>query len=81
MNKLDESQDPPEVFQSSVCPPFQIPLAYVTKQRFSELSGQKIGVVDAQVDRGYLPSKVIGKHRMVNLARLWVDALKEGDES
>ena len=80
MNKLEESQDINEVLTSPVCPPFQIPLAYVTKQRFSELSGQKIGIVDAQVDRGYLPSRVIGKHRMINLARLWVDALNAGGD-
>jgi len=58
-------------------PPFQIPLAVVTKQRFSELTGQDIGVIDAQVDRGLLPSVKVGKHRMVNLARLWVDALNQ----
>ncbi len=58
-------------------PPFQIPLALITRQRFSELSGQDIGIVDAQVDRGLLPSVKVGKHRMVNLARLWVDALNQ----
>lgn len=58
-------------------PPFQIPLAFVTKQRFSELTGQDLGIIDAQVDRGLIPSKKIGKHRMVNLAKLWVYALSE----
>jgi hypothetical protein len=71
---LDQEQQTP-----MTVPPFQIPLAVVTKQRFAELTGQDIGVVDAQVDRGYLPSIKIGKHRMVNLARLWVDSLNQAD--
>lgn len=59
-------------------PPFQIPLPYITKQRYSELTGQEIGVVNAQVNRGHIPSRLIGKHRLVNLARMWIDALSEG---
>ncbi len=75
MDIEDTEQPLPQV------PPFQIPLAFVTKARFAELTGQAVGIVEAQVDRGLLPSKRIGKHRMVNLARLWVDALQEGEPS
>jgi len=57
-------------------PPLQIPIAYITRQRYSELSGVPIGIVDAWVDRGQIPSKVIGKHRLVNVALLWKDAFE-----
>jgi hypothetical protein len=54
---------------SSVPPPNPDP--YITRQRYAELSGAPIGIVDAWVDRGHIPSKVIGKHRLVNVALLW----------
>jgi len=74
---LDQTQDQAPPLPG--VPPFQIPVAFVTKQRYSELTGLPIGVIEAQVDRKHLPSKQIGKYRMVNLARLWMDAL--GEES
>jgi hypothetical protein len=58
-------------------PPLQGMVPYMTKQRFSELSGVPLGVVDAWVDRGYIPSRVIGKHRLVNMALLWKGAFDE----
>jgi hypothetical protein len=65
---------------SSLVPPFQIPLAVVSKQRFAELTGLSLGVVEGHLDRGFLPSLKIGKHRMVNLAKLWVMALADEGE-
>ncbi|WP_434113340.1 hypothetical protein [Methylocaldum sp. GT1TLB] len=52
-------------------PPRQIAIAYITRQRYAELSGVPIGIVDAWVDRGHIPSELIGKHRLVNVALLW----------
>jgi len=57
-------------------PPLQIPIAYITRQRYAELSGVPIGIVDAWVDRGHLPSKVIGKHRLINVALMWAQAFQ-----
>lgn len=78
MQEHQENQEAqaPGIRDNVPVPPFQIPMPYVTKQRFSELSGLDIGVVDAHVDRGYLPSKRIGRHRLINLARLWAEALQ-----
>ena len=72
---MTDKEDSQGGLVKGVVPPFQVPMPYCTKQRFAELSGQDIGIVEAQVDRGYIPSRKIGKHRMVNLARMWVDAL------
>lgn len=41
-----------------------------TKERFAELSGLEPGVVRGMMDRGYLPTVKIGRHRLVNLAAL-----------
>jgi len=57
-------------------PPLQIPIPYITRQRYAELSGVPVGIVDAWVDRGYIPSKVIGKHRLVNVAQMWAQAFQ-----
>jgi hypothetical protein len=69
MEEDSDGQDVPPV------PPFQIPIPYITRQRYSELSGVPLGVVDAWVDRGYIPSKIIGRHRLVNIAAMWKDAV------
>lgn len=42
----------------------------VSKERFAEISGLEVGVVRGMLDRGYLPSVKIGRHRMVNVAIL-----------
>lgn len=42
----------------------------VTKERFAELSGLEVGVVRGMIDRGYLPTVKIGRHRMINLDAL-----------
>lgn len=52
----------------------------MTRERYSELSGVPIGVVDAWVDRGYIPSKIIGKHRLINLALMFRQALEQKTE-
>jgi len=39
----------------------------VTKERFAALSGLEVGVVRGMMDRGYLPTVKLGRHRMINL--------------
>ena len=39
----------------------------ITKRRFAEISGLTEEIVRGMVDRGYLPSLKIGKHRMINM--------------
>jgi hypothetical protein len=60
-----------------VLPPGQVLVPFMSKKRFAELSGLEFGVVDAWVDRGYLPSKVFGKHRLINVALLWRKAFED----
>lgn len=40
------------------------------RERFAELSGLELGIVDNWIDRGYLPTVKIGRHRLVNLVLL-----------
>lgn len=42
----------------------------MSKERFAELSGVSFGVVDGWCNRGYLPTLVIGKHKMINMVQL-----------
>ena len=52
-----------------------VPLA--TYERFAMLSGLTADAVRGMVDRGYLPTKKVGKRRMVNLLRLVQDCASE----
>lgn len=47
---------------------FNVPC--LTAQRFSELVGLDLGVVEAQMDRRILPVLRLGKRRLVNLEAL-----------
>lgn len=55
-----EEKPMPEVLgnQGVSLPPLAVLL--MTRERFAELSGVAPGVVDAWVDRGYLPSMLVG---------------------
>jgi hypothetical protein len=53
----------------------------VTAEKFSELTGLPLGVVDAQLDRRLLPVLRIGKRRLVNLEALRVLALESGPKN
>lgn len=48
----------------------------VTKRLFSQLSGLSEETIRGMIERGYLPTTKIGKHRLVNLALLTKDALE-----
>lgn len=58
-------------------PPMQVMVPYMSKARFAELVGVDVGVVDAWVDRRYLPTRLVGKYRLINLALLWQQAFQE----
>ena len=47
----------------------------VTKHMFSQISGLGEETIRGMVNKGYLPTVKIGKHRMVNLALLTKDVL------
>jgi hypothetical protein len=42
----------------------------VTAEKFAELTGLPVGVIDAQLDRRILPVVKLGKRRLVNLEAL-----------
>ena len=42
----------------------------VTRQRFAEASGLTEETVRGMVNRGYLPSVLVGRHRLVNIVAL-----------
>lgn len=55
----------------SITPP------YVTKQRFSELSGLQEEVIRGMIDKGYLPTVKIGRYRLINLTLITKEALEQ----
>ncbi|AEF99477.1 hypothetical protein [Methylomonas methanica] len=42
----------------------------MTKDRFAEISGVPVGVLQGWVDRNYVPTLVIGKHKVINMVQL-----------
>lgn len=50
---------------------------YVTKKRFSEISGLQEDVIRGMIDRGYLPTVKIGRHRLINLTLMTKEALAQ----
>lgn len=46
--------------------PVNVPV--MTQKKFSELSGVELGVLRGWVDKAYIPSVLIGKHRLINVA-------------
>lgn len=53
----------------------QVPV--MSKERFADLSGVSFGVVDGWCNRGYLPTVVIGKHKMINLVQLTQSCIEQ----
>ena len=58
-----------------------IAVPVMTKERFAELVGVEVGVVRGMLDRGYLPTIKIGRHRFVNVAALQARCLMEDVEA
>jgi len=40
----------------------------VTRERYAEISGLSLSVLNAQIDKGYWPVVRVGKYSLVNLA-------------
>jgi hypothetical protein len=59
----------------------QSQVSILTAEKFAELVGLPVGVVDAQLDRRILPVIKIGKRRFVNLEALRQRAISEGFDS
>jgi len=52
-----------------------VPLMH--KERFAELVGVTYGIVDGWCNRGYLPTKVVGKHQLINLVALTQECIDQ----
>ncbi|WP_251978742.1 DNA-binding protein [Salinicola avicenniae] len=59
--------------------PALVPL--MTKERFSDLSGLSLDTIEGQLRRGYLPSRKVGRHRMINVALLQRECLDDEEWS
>jgi hypothetical protein len=59
----------------------QAQVSILTAERFADLVGLPVGVVEAQLDRRILPVIKIGKRRFVNLEALRQRAISEGFDS
>ncbi|UZR30203.1 hypothetical protein [Methylococcus mesophilus] len=57
--------------------PFVYPVPYMTRELYAQYVGLPIGVVDAWVERGHVPSEKIGKYLLVNIAAQWRDAVQK----
>lgn len=49
----------------------------MSKEKFSDLVGMPYGVVDGWCNRDYIPTLVVGKHKLINMAQLTQDCLLE----
>jgi len=49
----------------------------MSKDRFAELSGIPFGVIEGWIMRGYLPTLLIGKHRVINMVQLQQTCLEQ----
>lgn len=49
----------------------------VTKKLFSQLTGLTEETIRGMIERGYLPTVKLGKHRMVNVALLTKESLEQ----
>ena len=58
----------------------QLLVPVMTREQFSALSGLGEEVVRGMIEKGHLPSVKMGRHRLVNVARLTVESLVEGWE-
>lgn len=49
----------------------------MNKKRFAELTGFSEGVVEGWIDRGQIPTVLIGKHRAINLVLITSNCLAQ----
>ncbi|MBF0456086.1 MAG: hypothetical protein HQL72_14865 [Magnetococcales bacterium] len=56
----------------------QAPLGiYVTQERFAEVTGVSLEVVRGWVKKGFLPTYIIGKYRLVNTELMKKNAIEQ----
>jgi len=55
--------------------PVSTPLA--TKERFAEMTGLGEDVIRGMIERGHLPSVKVGRYRLVNVALLNQELIRE----
>ncbi len=55
----------------------QISVPVMHKVRFSELSGVDVGVVDGWIKKGLIPTKKVGRCRMINIAVFHEECLED----
>lgn len=68
----DQTLSPPS---SKPLPSLQFAIPIMTQEQFAQGAGLSHGVVRGWIDKGYLPTLLIGKHRMVNVAMVFRNAL------
>ena len=56
---------------------YTVSVPIMNKKRFAELTGYSEGVVEGWLDRGQIPSVLVGKHRAVNLALITSNCLAQ----
>jgi len=54
-----------------------IQVPFMSQLRFSQLTGYPVGVVEGWVNRGYVPTILVGKHRAINLVALTQECLDQ----
>lgn len=57
----------------------QVNIPVMEKGKFADLIGVDVGVVNGWIEKGYLPSLKLGKHRLVNVALLAEKCLAQAD--
>lgn len=72
MDTHPESASQASLFMSVATVP-AVPV--MERERFAALVGIDVGVVNGWIERGYVPTVKIGRHRLVNLAALTREAL------
>ncbi len=55
----------------------QVNVPVMEKNKFAELVGVDVGVVNGWIDKGYIPSMKLGKHRLVNIALLAEECMEQ----
>lgn len=58
----------------------QVNVPVMEKSKFAELVGVDVGVVNGWIDKGYIPSMKLGKHRLVNIALLAEECMKQKNQ-
>jgi hypothetical protein len=55
---------------------FLCPVPFMSRERFCELTGFADGVVRGWVERGQIPTVLVGKHRAINLVLITRNCLE-----